>query len=143
MLFRSGLVPFGASAQEALQALHEAARKEGKVVYWGSPDSQTARALIEHFKRRFPGVEVEIFKIQSAAAIERIIAGAQAGRAEADLVDSILGYLPSLFDRGLAVSTPWSERFGVDPTRVLFDGRALTLWHLNSPIAVKIGRAHV
>jgi iron(III) transport system substrate-binding protein len=135
----AGGVASGALAQDALQVLHEAARKEGKVVYWGSPESQTARVLTDAFKRRFPGIEVEIFKIQSAAAIERIIAGAQSGRAEADLVDSILGYLPSLFDRSLVVSTPWAERYGVDPTRVLFDGRALTLWHLDSPIAINTG----
>ena len=135
----SGLSPGRALAQERLQALHEAARKEGKVVYWGSPDSRTARLLIDAFKRRFPGVDVEVFKIQSAAAIERIIAGAQSGRAEADVVDSILGYLPLLFDRGLAVSHPWTENFGIDPTRVLFDGKALTLWHLDSPVAVNTG----
>ena len=127
--------PGGALAQESLQALHEAARKEGKVVYWGSPESQTARVLAERFRRRFPGIELELFKIQSAAAIERIIAGAQTGRADVDLVDSILGYLPMLFDRRLVASHPWTQAFGVDPTRVLFDGRALTLWHLDSPIA--------
>ena len=137
--FAGCLSPGRALAQDRLQALHEAARKEGKVVYWGSPDSRTARLLIDAFKRRFPGVDVEVFKIQSAAAIERIIAGAQSGRAEADVVDSILGYLPLLFDRGLAVSHPWTENFGIDPTRVLFDGKALTLWHLDSPVAVNTG----
>jgi iron(III) transport system substrate-binding protein len=65
-----------------------------------------------------------------------VIVGAQSGRPEADVVDSVLAYLPLLFDRNLVVSHPWAENFGIDPTRVLFDGRALTLWHLDSPISV-------
>jgi iron(III) transport system substrate-binding protein len=124
-----------AFAQDTLQSLHDAAKKEGKLVYWGSPDSQTAADLARRFKARFPGIDVEVFKIQPAPAIERIVTAQQAGRAEVDVMDSQLGYLQLLFDRNLVVSYPWTKTFDVDPTRVLFDGRALSIWHLDSPIA--------
>ena len=128
-----------ALAQDELRTLHEGARKEGKLVYWGSPDSRTAAMLIERFKKRYPGIEVEVFKIQPAPAIERILTAASAGRADVDVMDTQLGYLQLLFDRNLVVSWPWTKNFDIDPGRVLFDGRALAIWHLDSPIAINTG----
>ena len=128
-----------AFAQDTIQSLYEAAKTEGKLVYWGSPDTRTAALLKDRFKAKYPGIEIDLFKIQPAPAIERIIEAASAGRAVVDVMDSQLAYLELLFDRKMVVSYPWVQNFQIDPTRVLFDGRALTLWHLDTPLAINTG----
>jgi iron(III) transport system substrate-binding protein len=121
-------------AQESLSAIHQAARKEGKLVYWGSPDNTTAQALSRRFAELYPGIEVELFKIQSAAAIERVITAANTGRHEVDVVDSVLGYVDLMQARGLLQSYPWEKNLGVDPARILYDGQAIVGWDLDSPL---------
>jgi iron(III) transport system substrate-binding protein len=125
----------GAPARADDQAVYQAARKEGRLVYWGSPDVKTARALSEGFAQLYPGIEVELFKIQPAPAIERIITAANAGRHEVDLVDSQLGYVELLLNRGMLESYAWETNLGIDPERILHDGKAIVGWHLDTPLA--------
>jgi iron(III) transport system substrate-binding protein len=134
-LAAAGCIAAPARADDSVKAIYEAAKKEGKVVYWGSPDQKTARALSEKFSQVYPGIEVELFKIQPAPAIERIITAAQAGRHEVDVVDSQLGYVKLLLDRGLLEAYPWEKNIGIDPERILYDNKAIVGWHLDTPLA--------
>lgn len=122
-------------AQDEIKAVYEAAKKERKVVYWGSPDVRTAKALTDAFMKTYPGIEVEIFKIQPAPAIERIITATNAGRADVDVIDSQLGYMELLLDRGLLEPYPWHEKLGIERDRLLYDNRAVIAWHLDTPLA--------
>jgi iron(III) transport system substrate-binding protein len=131
----AGVTVKPAHAQDTERAIYEAAKKEGKLVYWGSPDNKTARALTDRFNQLYPGIQVEIFKIQPAPAIERIITAANAGRHEVDIVDSQLGYVKLLLDRGMLQAYPWEKNLGIDPERILYDNKAIVGWHLDTPLA--------
>lgn len=122
-------------ATDSVQTIYQAAKKEGQLVYWGSPDVKTARALIDGFTKLYPGIKVDIFKIQPAPAIERILTAANAGRHEVDIVDSQLGYVKLLLDRGMLQSYDWEKNLGIDPERVLYDNKAIVGWHLDTPLA--------
>ena len=124
-----------ARADDTLASVHEAAKKEGKVVFWSSNDVIANQNSARRFAQRFPGVEVEPYKIEPGPAIERIIGESGAGRLTCDVVDSPISYTQLLFDRGLAISYPWEKVFGVDKQSVLFDGRALYTYNLDVPIA--------
>ena len=137
------LAPLVSRAQTSdptsIAEIYNAAKREGKVVHWGSPDTRTAKDLRAKFRSRYPGVDVEIFKIEPAPAMERTVMAAMAGRIEADTIDSTLGTLPILFDRSLVVPFDWTKTFGISPDRVLYDGKAVVSWHLDFPIAYNSG----
>lgn len=134
-----GLSPFTPDAaraeEETLQSIYEGARKEGKVVFWSSNDVIASNNSAKRFAAKFPGIQVEAYKIEPGPAIERIIGESSAGRLTCDVVDSPISYTQLLFDRGLALSYPWEKVFGVDKESVLFDGRALYCYNLDVPIA--------
>ncbi len=120
---------------ETLQSVYEGAKKEGKVVFWSSNDVIANQNSAKRLALRFPGVEVEAYKIEPGPAIERIIGESEAGRLSCDVVDAPISYTQLLFDRGLAISYPWEKVFGIDKDSVLFDGRAVYTYNLDVPIA--------
>jgi iron(III) transport system substrate-binding protein len=130
-----------AFGEETPASIYAAAKKEAKLVHWGSPDPKTARALSEGFAARYPGIAVEIQKVQPAPAIERVITATNAGRADVDVLDSQLGYVQLLADRELIGPYPWGETFGIDPARVMYGGRAVVAWHLDTPLAYNTAMA--
>ncbi len=131
-----GLAPSLARAEdETVQSIYEAAKKEGKVVFWSSNDVVANQASAKRFAQKFPGIEVESYKIEPGPAIERIIAESAAGKLSCDVVDSPISYTQTMFDRGLAISYPWDKVFGVPKDDILFDGRALYSYNLDVPIA--------
>ncbi len=127
--------------EETAQSIYEGAKKEGKVVFWSSNDVIANQNSAARFAKKFPGIEVEPYKIEPGPAIERILGESSAGRLTCDLVDSPISYTQLLFDRGLAISYPWEKVFGVDRSSVLFDGRALYTYNLDVPIAYNTGLA--
>jgi iron(III) transport system substrate-binding protein len=129
-------IPAVARAEDdTLQSIYEGAKKEGKVVFWSSNDVAASQASARRFAQKFPGIEVEAYKIEPGPAIERIIGETSAGRLSADVTDSPISYTQLLFDRGLALQYPWKKVFGIDDETVLFDGRALYCYNLDVPIA--------
>jgi iron(III) transport system substrate-binding protein len=124
-----------AHAQDTVQSLYEAAKKEGKVVFFSSNDVRVNEASAKKFAQRFPGIKVEAYKIEPGPAIERIIGEANAHRQTADVVDAPVSYTPLMLDRGLAISYPWDKVFGVSKDDIFFDGRALHSYDLDVPIA--------
>jgi len=131
--------PFWCSSARAeddtVQSLYEGAKKEGKVVFWSSNDVAANVASAKRFVQKFPGIDVEAYKIEPGPAIERIIGESGAGRLTCDVVDSPISYTKLLFDRGLALAYPWQKVFGVANDDVLFDGKALYSYNLDTPIA--------
>lgn len=133
----AGALPTLSRAQkaDALQAVYEGAKKEGKVVYFTSNDTDVSRESAKSFAKKYPGIEVEAYKIEPGPAMERIIGESGAGRLSCDVTDGPIAYTQLLFDRGLAVAYPWAEVFGLDAGDVLFGGRALYAYNLDCPIA--------
>ena len=55
---------FDAFAQDTIASIYEAAKKEGKVTFFSSNDVKPNQESAKRFAKRFPGIEVEAFKIE-------------------------------------------------------------------------------
>ena len=124
-----------ASAQIIENDVYQMAKKEKKVVYLGAPDVRVFQSITTEFAKKFPGIELEMTKMQPAAAIERSLTARAAKRNDIDFIDTPLGYLPILFNRDLVEPYDWSKNLGVDPALALFNGRAVVGWDTDFPIA--------
>lgn len=143
MLSRRGAVFFAlaiilangaARADDTEQSLYAAAKSEGKVVIWTPLDMDLYRQIAAKFAERYPGIEVEAFRIQPGPAVERLVTEAKAGRINVDATDPNISYFPILIERGLVEPYPWGKVFGIEPQRILFDRRAVVLGHYDMPI---------
>ncbi len=76
-----------ASAQDfGGQTLIDAARKEGKIVYYTADFSEPEQEIIKAFNKRFPFVKVEMVRAPGGQLITRIRTEASAGKLLADAV---------------------------------------------------------
>ena len=75
-----------ASEMTALEAeLYEAAQEEGMFAWWDNHDLDAAHVVIDAFKARYPGVEVEYLLATDDEVLERYLLERQAGQNTADL----------------------------------------------------------
>jgi iron(III) transport system substrate-binding protein len=76
-------VTSSAFAQDA--KLIEAAKKEGKVIAYGSLESDTMEAIMNGFKKK-TGLEIEYWRASATKVMDRALSEARAGRPVADLI---------------------------------------------------------
>src|SRR6266508_1899688 len=77
-----------ASAQDfGGNALIEAAKKEGRMVYYTADFSEPEQEIIKAFNKRFPFVKVEMVRAPGGQLITRIRTEAAAGKLAADVID--------------------------------------------------------
>jgi iron(III) transport system substrate-binding protein len=124
-----------APAADTVAAVHEAARKEGKVVLWTALDVSLHKKVAAKFAEKFPGIAVEAFKIFPGPAIERLITESRSGSINVDIIDPNIAFLPLLFERGLAEPYPYDKVFGIDPQRLLFESRTIAIGHYDIPMS--------
>ena len=72
-----------AQAQDA--KLLEAAKKEGKVVIYGSLESDTVEAVKQPFQKKY-GIEVEYWRASATKVMDRALSESRAGKPLADLI---------------------------------------------------------
>jgi ABC-type Fe3+ transport system substrate-binding protein len=85
----------GKPARAADAALIEAAKKEGKVVWYTTLIvNQAIRPLKEAFEKAYPGIELQYTRADEAPTAAKILAEAQAGRVQADIFDGISNMVP-------------------------------------------------
>jgi len=128
-----------AKADDTAQSVYEAARREGKVVVWTALDVGLHQKIAAKFNEKYPGIAVEAFKIFPGPAIERLIVEAKSGNVNVDVIDPNIAFLPLLFDRGFAEHYAFDTVFGIEPSRLLFDKRTITIGHYDIPIAYNTG----
>jgi iron(III) transport system substrate-binding protein len=76
-------------------ALIDAARKEGKVVWYTTLIvNQAIRPLKEAFEKAYPGIELQYTRADESPTAAKILAEAQAGRVQADVFDGISNMVP-------------------------------------------------
>ena len=75
-----------ATPYEPAPGLAEAARKEGRVVFYTANTSEFEQEVIGAFRKRFPYVEVEMVRASGGQLITRIKTEAAAGKLIADVV---------------------------------------------------------
>jgi len=102
-----------------VKALYEAAKKEGKVIVWGTHPREVSW-IPAAFVKHFPGIAVEFLGDNDIAV--KAIAEARAGRHQIDVFwSSLTGTLP-VAQRDLLAPSDWSL-FGVDARNTAFDGK--------------------
>lgn len=99
-----------------LAQLHDAAKKEGELVFYHSGDSNQMDALIKKFEAKYPGVKVQQFKGQGGlGAVEAFEAEFRAGKFIADVLDAAGDEVwPDMVKRGLFMKLT-SANFGIYP----------------------------
>jgi len=82
-------------ADAADAAVIEAAKKEGKVVWYTTLIvNQAIRPLKEAFEKAYPGIELQYTRADESPTAAKILAEAQAGRLQADVFDGISNMVP-------------------------------------------------
>jgi iron(III) transport system substrate-binding protein len=124
---------------QSIDTLYEAAKEEGKVIYWSANDADAVRGMASDFQETYPGIEIEHFEIQPGPSTQRIIAEAQAGQVNVDVFDTPLSYLPPLFERDLIEPYDWAS-IGVNPELVFYDNKCIDYYHLDVSVAYNTSR---
>jgi len=116
-----------AAEDRTTAALHEAARKEGRITIY-APSPLVLQGLENERPRTFPGIEVKGVQLDPPDLATRIITEKRAGQPRADLVmGSMRDYL-ELIDRGL-ISRQDYAALGVPTDRILLDGRMIAAYN--------------
>jgi ABC-type Fe3+ transport system substrate-binding protein len=73
-------------AQADVDALYEAAKKEGQILFYASNHPDLTGRLVDAFSQDFPGIKVEVVRLATGALGKRYAAEAEAGNVTADLL---------------------------------------------------------
>jgi iron(III) transport system substrate-binding protein len=80
--------------------LLEGAKAEGKVL-WYTSLSGNYRELVDAFKKKYPEVQIEVYRAGSSDVAQRLLSEAKAGRYLADALETTPGALMLLRDAGV------------------------------------------
>jgi len=93
-------------------ALIDAAKREGEVVYYASMNLSEANALIGEFERRFPFLKVKLNRTGSEKLLTRVLAESRAKKTFADVIQTVEFSMHIFNRRGiLAHYTPQANSF--------------------------------
>jgi iron(III) transport system substrate-binding protein len=97
-----------AIASEPSAELVEAAKKEGKLVYWGT-DAETAPKFSKDFEKKYPFMagKIEFWDAKSNEVVERIVTEAKAGRHSADFISINEGWMKRVEKSDLLLNYDW------------------------------------
>jgi iron(III) transport system substrate-binding protein len=115
--------------------VYEAAKKEGKVVYWSALDQPAIKEMAKVFNKTYPGIQVEHFDILPGPALERMVNESRAGRLSVDAFDTPVSYSPIVLDRDLCDPFTWQETFGLQKTETFYDNKLIFSFTLDLPVA--------
>ncbi len=85
-MMKSGIVSWLAGALLACVALPAAAQPAGKLVLYTSQPDRDAQRTVEGFRKKNPGVEVEIFRSGTTEVMSKLMAEVAAGAPRADVL---------------------------------------------------------
>ena len=105
---------FFSNCRAADTALIEAARREGRVVWYTTLIvNQAIRPLKEAFESRFPGIELQYVRADEAPTAAKIMAESSAGHGAADIFDGISNMVP--LKRAAIAAAYWPASAGAYP----------------------------
>lgn len=126
---------------ERKQRLVEGAKKEGRMVFYGTLGVDAARPWLELFRKSHPYIAIDQYRTNETGVYNRVTTEGMAGRHEVDVIESASSTANGIIDKGLVdpYDSPESGAIRaefVDPKR---------LWHGYSYLVVGVGynRNHV
>jgi iron(III) transport system substrate-binding protein len=85
--FALALTPFAAQAQFGPPELIEAAKQEGKLVFYTANVAESEQPIIDAFVKKFPFIKVEFLRAPGNQLLQRVKTEAAAGKLLADVID--------------------------------------------------------
>lgn len=109
----SWVIPCGSSAQTR-EELIEGAKKEGRVVWYGSLSLEDLRKLANAFEKKYPFIKVETFRASGEKVANKIMTEVRAGRHLYDVVATGAFEIWPLYKRNLLGKyiSPESKAYG-------------------------------
>jgi len=97
-------------AADPPKALVDAAKKEGKLIYWGT-DAETAPKIVKSFEAKYPFMKgnIEFWDANSNEVVERVVTEAKAGRFSPDFISMSEDWYNRLQEAGLLMQHDWSN----------------------------------
>jgi iron(III) transport system substrate-binding protein len=95
------------------QILLEGAKAEAKVVWYTSLSGGSYEAIVDSFRKKYPDIELEVYRAGSTELSQKILGEAQANRNIADAIESTPPILMLLREKGLIKSytTPLLKKY--------------------------------
>jgi iron(III) transport system substrate-binding protein len=103
MLFSSG---GRAQTDKEMDKIIEGAKREGRVVYYGSTSTTEANEMLKGFQKKYPFVKPDMYRAGSDTLLEKILIEARAGRHAADVYNLRAFTTTVLVQRGLLAKHP-------------------------------------
>ena len=101
-LLTTGLLASGAQAT-SMDALYDAAKEEGELVFYTDNRIQLVEALVGAFNEKYPGIDVDFFRGDTAQVMQRFETESGARRHVADFVTSTDRQSKQLLKKGFSV----------------------------------------
>ncbi len=122
------ILGWAAEAPKELQVPQEwieGAKREGKVIVYGSETPQEAIAIHRVFNARYPFIGVEYIKAATVVRFEKVLFSAKQGKPAADLVTAIGGSTAAYFDAGVLMDLSNLPVWGSYPKENKLQGKYL------------------
>lgn len=118
------LVPFGPAGSHAGSdpALIEGAKKEGQLVYYTTMTLSQSKKVVDQFKKKYPFLEVELFRTGGGPLLNKITTEARGGRHAWDVVTGRGEMLLPLMENKFLASYRSPEAKKIEPDLVDQDG---------------------
>lgn len=108
--------PISLSAQQQREArLIEGAKKEGKLVFWGSDQASIMRPVLDAFSKKYPFIQTEYWRAGSDKVAEKELAEARVGRQSFDFSSVDIDTYPEIKKAGLMKKYDWPNTRSWDP----------------------------
>jgi iron(III) transport system substrate-binding protein len=132
----------GESAAEVLKAygnlrgtereakLMEGAKREGKMVYYGTTAIDHSKRILDAFKKKYPFIKTGHFRSGAVDVYNKITAEARGQRYEVDVIDLLPGEAYTLVSKGLVDPYLSPSREGIKKEFMDKDGYWTTVFHL-------------
>src|SRR5215475_7979692 len=117
------------------QSIIDGAKKEGRLVFYASMETQPAQMLVAQFEKRYPFIKVDATRIGSERMATRLIAEAQGRKVQADVVNQSGFDFYGVLQKGIFESYQSPERAALPPEYKDANG----LWTINSATLNVIG----
>jgi iron(III) transport system substrate-binding protein len=133
LVLLTGLLPVigdCAETKSKLDLLYEAAKAEGKVVWWDPTKDDVVALLVERFNKVYPGIKVEHFTLTPREIGPRLIAETGAGRTSVDIVNVTGQQAFEFSDKGLlAPADVFVDVFKAKPSDIIYNNTTMILYH--------------
>jgi hypothetical protein len=120
---------------ERKAGLIEGAKKEGRLVFYGTLGVDASRPMLEKFRQGYPYISIDHYRSGSVGIYNRVVNEARAGKHEVDIIELSAGPVSDLIRGGFIDPYRSSEADTLHPEFMILDifGTPTTIWLWDLP----------